>query len=361
MQHIKAIYFDGNSSIAQSVDFVLDEKKEIFIFESSKLGLIEHSILKVKISIQSGLLILQFGASPIQTIKIDDADYISYLKNYLSTNGIQTWYQKLINLGVKIHLLIALSILGLIAVSYFFILPFVAEQAVVLVPKSYDDKMGEEFYQHFVEYNEIDSAKTKQLEAFAQKLQFNNSQKLHFTVVKSDIVNAFALPDGHIIVFTGLIDLMQNYEELVALLGHEATHVNERHSIKMLCRNISGYLLISAILSDANGVIATIADNANGIYSLTFSRGFEREADLKGFEIMKVNQVNPTGMSNLFLRLKKGNKIDIEIPEFLSSHPVTDARIEYVNETIKNDTYKYQTNLELKKMFDEIKNTTSSE
>jgi Zn-dependent protease with chaperone function len=361
MQDIKAIYFDGSSSIAQSIDFVLDEKNAIFIFGSPELGIIKQSILEAKISNHSGLFIIEFGTSPIQTIKIDDAEYIKYLKNYLSTNGIQTWYQKLINLGVKVHLLIALSILGLIAGSYFFVLPFVAEQAVVLVPKSYDDKMGEEFYQHFVEYNVIDSAKTKQLEEFAQKLQFNNSQKLHFTVVKSDIVNAFALPDGHIIVFTGLLDLMQNYEELVALLGHEATHVNERHSVKMLCRNIAGYLLISAILSDANGVIATIADNANGIYSLTFSRGFEREADLKGFEIMKMNKVNPNGMSNLFLRLKEGNKIDIEIPEFLSSHPVTDARIEYVNETIKSNTYNYQTNLELKKIFEVIKKTTSLE
>ena len=79
MQYIKAIYFDGNSSIAQSVDFILDEKNAIFIFESPELGKIQHSILEVQISIQSGLLILQFGASPIQTIKID-AIYLNSTK-----------------------------------------------------------------------------------------------------------------------------------------------------------------------------------------------------------------------------------------------------------------------------------------
>ena len=64
---------------------------------------------------------------------------------------------------------------------------------------------------------------------------------------------------------------MKSYEELVALIGHEATHVNHRHGMKLLCRDLSGYLFVSAILGDANGIMAVITDNVNSLqYKLMF-------------------------------------------------------------------------------------------
>jgi predicted Zn-dependent protease len=355
MQFTKASYFDGVSSTPYSKELFLDEKNEVIYFSLNNGEQVNWSISDLNISSQNGIINIQFEDDNLQIVKIENRDFIDYFNSYLKSIDKSNWYQNLLNLGLTIHVFIAIGIIGIIILSYVYILPNIAEKAVIIVPETYDKSLGEDFYNQFISYNEVDSARTESLQKFANQLQLENKKPLYFTVVKSDVVNAFALPDGHIVVFTGLLDLMENYDELVGLLGHEVTHVNERHTLKMLSRNIAGYLLVSAILSDVNGIMATIADNLNGIYSLTFSRSYEKEADMKGFEIMKINKTNPNGICNLFLRLKKGNKTNIEVPEFLSSHPITDSRIEYIKEVIKSNPFKYQTNNKLEELFKEIK------
>jgi predicted Zn-dependent protease len=223
----------------------------------------------------------------------------------------------------------------------------------VLIPEEYDNKLGETFIEQNMFFSSVDSAKTNTLNLFAKELKLGNTKKLHFKVVDSDIVNAFALPDGTIVIYSGIIDSMKNYDELVGLLGHEVAHVNHRHGMKMLCRNLSGYLFVSAILGDANGIMAIIGDNVNSLQSLSFSREFEKQADLEGFATLNKNQINPMGMSNLFKRLQ--DKRFVSIPEFLSSHPVTEERIDYINQMVEDKSYPYKENPKLKSLFLEIK------
>ena len=136
-------------------------------------------------------------------------------------------------------------------------------------------------------------------------------------------------------------------------LGHTRT-LGTSQEWPSICRNLSGYLFISTVLGDANGVIATLGDNANTLQSLSFSREFEQQADLDGIEIIANNQVNPKGMSNLFKRLQE-DSFDFSIPEFLSSHPVTEERIDYINKTIKSKSFIIKDNLRLKELFEQIK------
>jgi predicted Zn-dependent protease len=146
---------------------------------------------------------------------------------------------------------------------------------------------------------------------------------------------------------------MENYDELAGLIGHEVTHVNQRHSMKMLSRNVSGYLFVSAVLSDVNGIMATIGDNINSLNSLSYSRSFEQQADEEGLDLMLQNNINPKGMTNLFKRLQSENNIDI--PQFLSSHPVTENRIDYIQNLIKEKKFKTIENPILKGYFIKLK------
>lgn len=57
-------------------------------------------------------------------------------------------------------------------------------------------------------------------------------------------MNAFKLPGGHIVVFTGILEKMDSSDELAALLAHEATHVEERHSTRMDGPSMAGYLFL---------------------------------------------------------------------------------------------------------------------
>jgi predicted Zn-dependent protease len=258
------------------------------------------------------------------------------------------------DMGIKAHILFMFFIFGIIGLCYLFAIPWVAEKAVVIIPEDYDFQLGATFFESNMLFSNVDTKKSIALNSFANELKLKNTKRLKFTVVDSPMVNAFALPDGNIVVFSGILDAMKDYDELVGLIGHEVAHVNHRHSMKMVCRNLSGYIFVSAILGDVNGVMATIGDNINNLQSLSYSRNFEHEADVEGFEIVAINKVNPKGLSNLFKRLQ--DEEVVTIPEFLSSHPVTTERITDINELIKTKPFQHEENLKLRELFLAIKN-----
>lgn len=348
-----AIYYDGLSSLSQNIELIIDKERNHLVFTTPLVGEINWPIENIEIIFNSQLINIHFGSNPVQAIKIDEKEFIQEFTQYFNKNDKVSWYQRLINLGTKIHIIIAICFLGTIILGYIYLLPIIAERAVVLIPEDYDTEIGSSFYNQYIEYCEIDSIKTEALNSFAQQLDLNNTKNLKFTVVKSETVNAFALPDGNIIIFTGLLDLMENYDELAGLIGHEVVHVNKRHSMKMLCRNAAGYLFVAAILSDVNGIMATISDNVNSLQSLSYSRGFEKEADEEGLNLMIKNNTKPEGMINLFKRIQ--SKHDINIPAILSSHPLPEDRIQSIKNLIKSNNSRYIENKSLRDLFLELK------
>jgi Zn-dependent protease with chaperone function len=347
------IFFDGESAVPKEIKLIFDREKGVFVFETENDKHHFWNFNEVSFQAKSNCMYLEYGSDPIQNIKISDSSFIDRIHDFRKKKGNRGWYHKLMDMGIKAHILFTVFIFTIIGLGYFYAIPWVAEKAVVIIPEDYDADLGSTFFEQSMLFDDIDAKKTKALNLFAKELNLRNTKKLKFTVVDSPIVNAYALPDGNIVVFSGILDEMKGYDELVGLIGHEVAHINHRHSMKMVCRNLSGYLFVSAILGDANGVMATIGDNVNNLQSLSYSRNFEHEADVEGFEIVALNKVNPKGMSNLFKRLQDTEVVTI--PEFLSSHPVTTERIKDINALIKTKPFPFEDNLKLKKLFLEIK------
>jgi len=352
MRLTTATYFDGISSIPQQIELTLDEIHGQLVFKTS-VGINKWGIEEISVEQFGDTLEIRHNDNKTALVKVNNPDFTTEFLTLLKQKGHLGWYHNFIHLGIKVHILIAVLILGLIVGGYFLIIPWIAEKAVLIIPEKYDASLGHTFFAQYVTDNNVDSAKTNILNEFAEELKLNNSKPLHFTVVQSDIVNAFALPDGNIVVYTALLNKMKGYDELAGLIGHEAIHVNNRHTMKMLCRNLSGYIFISVVLTDVNGIMAVIADNARNLESLSFSRQFEQEADVQGTELMIQNGINPNGMTTLFSRLKSDEKVIV--PTFISSHPMTDNRIKYINELIKNRQYSTKKNLQLELLFNKIK------
>jgi beta-barrel assembly-enhancing protease len=348
-----AVFFDGLSSAPQKIELILDEISGELVFESIDNKRYKWSVDKAVFEHFGNKLNIHYGKYPIQLIKIENADFISNLKLFLGKNGHIGWYQKIMNFGIKAYLAIALLILGLIILTYLVVIPWVGEKAVFLIPEEYDNTIGQSFLEEYLKHNSIDTAKTNALNLFAKQLTLKNTKKIHFTVIKSSTINAFALPDGSVIIFSGIIDSMRNYDELAGLIGHEVSHINNRHSMKMICRNLSGYIFISAVLSDVNGIMAVIGDNLNSLQLLSYSRNFERQADYEGLDIMKINRINPEGMINLFKRLQS-NK-DVLMPEFLSTHPITTERINSIKAIIRKNSFPIADQPKLRVLFKELK------
>mgnify|MGYP003672800969 CR=1 FL=1 len=292
-----------------------------------------------------------------QLFLIDKVD-IKAIKSSTKNSTFLLYYQKLIDAGMGAHALIMLGIVGIILFSNFYVIPAVAEKAVDLLPTSYDKSLGNTFYDEYLDYETVDSSRTELAQAFMNELKFDSDNEYIVTVVESNQVNAFALPNGAIVVYSGLLDQLETYEEFAALLGHEAAHVNLRHSMKMLCRNLSTYIFISAIFSDVNGVISVLAENAHQLQSLTYSRSLEEEADHLSAITMVENNIDPVGLQNLFEKLAQDSSS--YIPEFLRTHPISEKRIEKAISFAEQESTSYRTNDQLFTIFEKIRLTKTN-
>jgi beta-barrel assembly-enhancing protease len=248
------------------------------------------------------------------------------------------WYKKMI----KFKTAWLLSILiGFIVAIYLIAVYLIPVFAIRFISKKNEIAIGDKLNAAFVSEQKIDQQRTKWINAFSKELHLNTSYPIKIKVIEAKEVNAFALPGGFIIVYSGILENMHSSEELVALLSHETAHVNLRHSLKSMLGSTAAGLLISMVLSDASGTIGALVENADFLRTMHYSRQLERAADEEGMKILLRNQINPMAMHQLMIDLKESNK---ELPAsmaFLSSHPTTDERINNAKAFAKR--YKDQT------------------
>ncbi len=354
MESFQGEFYDGQSSRKYNARISIDELNNKLIISHESGEEESWAIPDLRVSHTGDVSEVRRSFQHERLLHIHGAHFRKEIRRVLHSKNYDGLYQKLVYAGLAVHALIAVSILGIAAAVYWWVLPLVAEHAVSILPESYDHSVGRNIYENLIQMEEIDSSKTELVRAFAENLKFNTETPPVISVVKSKEQNAFAVPDGHIIIYSALLDHMESYDELVALLGHESSHIKNRHSMKLLCRNLAGYLFLSVVFSDVNSIMTILADNAHTLRSLSYSRGFEEEADIDGLEMMFENEVDPEGMPRLFEQLKKVHGINV--PAFISTHPLTDQRIEYIRKKIESSQYKISKHQQLEEIFKEINN-----
>jgi predicted Zn-dependent protease len=154
------------------------------------------------------------------------------------------------------------------------------------------------------------------------------------------VVNAFALPDGRIYVTLGLLRAIQDSsrsdDELAFVVGHEVTHVVEKHSkaqqSKALQAGLLGILATAVTRSNAVGQIAGVAGNA---YVSSYSRKDEYRADRGGLIAMDAAGYDPESAVTMLNRLKsKGEEDNRMMNGWFGSHPLTGNRVKRIQEMI---------------------------
>lgn len=173
-----------------------------------------------------------------------------------------------------------------------------------------------------------------------QNLVRNSDAAVPFTfeVVEADVLNAFALPGGFVFVNTGLIEAAETEAELAGAMAHEIAHVAARHMTRQATRGqIADYASLPLIfLGGAAGVAARQAAGlAIPLGFLSFSRGFETEADMLGLEYMDKAGYDPTASVDLFERMLSLEKRKPgTIAKVFYTHPMTGDRIEKTQKNI---------------------------
>ena len=202
------------------------------------------------------------------------------------------------------------------------------EFAVDRIPVEWEQKLGESAYRDFVMQQTVlkEGPAVAAVNEITQRLTAqipHNPYKFEISVVKSEIVNAFALPGGYIVVFTGLMQKAESGEEVAGVLSHELNHVLQRHSLNRIVKQIGLMAIVTIILGDQQGLIGLMKQVGVELLTLKFGRAQETEADVTGLRLLHRARIDPSGMITFFQRLSE--KEDGRV-EWLSTHPMSAGR-----------------------------------
>ena len=223
--------------------------------------------------------------------------------------------------------------------------PYTGRRQVILVSDGQEAALGDDAYRHILR----DSVVTHDAEAerivrkvgeriarAANKPEY----KWEFTVINDpETVNAFAVPGGKVAVYTGIFGAARDEAGLAVVLGHEVAHALARHPAERMSQEL--LLQLGGVgLGVALGGNPTLANQVLQVYglgagvglTLPFSRSQETEADHIGLILMAQAGYDPRTALELWQRMEKKEGGKGAPPEFLSTHPGYETRIQQLHD-----------------------------
>jgi Zn-dependent protease with chaperone function len=255
------------------------------------------------------------------------------------------------------HVLLALAVLVIPLFLYGLwkvVIPQLSDQVAMQVPVFWEEKLGLTVLEGLPKAlaPTPDPKKEEALKAIVDRLlTAHPNQPYHIRIHISpfQMVNAVALPGGHIIVFQGLLNTADSPEELAGVLAHEIQHVLLRHSTRGIIRALTSQILLTLLIGDMNGSMEVALDVAGELDGLHHSRNMEREADRHGMEMILSAGIDPNGMVRMFEKLgdqenllTQGKKPETSGPEedpsswteYLSTHPAGNDRVDQLKKQV---------------------------
>lgn len=253
-------------------------------------------------------------------------------------------------------------LLAVVVASYFGI-RYGATAAVQALPTSVDIKIGETAFSSMdlggpkIDDQIVVGAMQSIVDRLAPHAAIDGLEfEIH--VVQSPMINAFALPGGTMVVYTGLIENADNAEQVASVLAHEMAHATKRHGLQRIARSMGIWAGVSLLIGDVGGLIGAGADLFQIASVNSYSRGQETEADEEGARMMHAAGINPSEMAKFFEMLEAEHG---DVPDFfawISTHPDHGARIASVEKMVASFPEKEYEPLELD--WDEIQQQLTS-
>lgn len=150
----------------------------------------------------------------------------------------------------------------------------------------------------------------------------DHPRDFHVVVVDADVLNAFAAPGGHMVVFRPILEQAADPQEFAGVLAHEMSHELAGHPDKALVSAV-GYGIFSLLTPGGDGIGSQVA---HAIVTSSYSRDDELEADRRGVELLNAAGIDSRGLARFFDTMKAK---DGDVPgalEFLSTHPTGEHR-----------------------------------
>lgn len=240
---------------------------------------------------------------------------------------------------LKEFFILVVGVLGLLAVILFS-LSLAAEHLAQYVPFSAEQRIAALYEDALPTDKNIDPDEEK-IQRYLQKLadqlaaaeDLEPGMKIKVHYINDDTVNAFATLGGHVVMFRGLLEKFQDENTLSMVMAHEIAHIKHRHPVKALGRAVIVGISIGLIsTSMGDSMTSRILGDAGLLTTLAFSRDQETQSDNTAMQAMFTHYGHVTGANKLFEILQQEHDEDgLRTPQFLSTHPLSEQRIQNVN------------------------------
>lgn len=314
-----ATYLDGQSPIKRNaqvslagseLEFTIEEVfgARSISLETADIERVRHDVVYIHLDRHSG-----------ERLEFTDPEFIQKLQNFKKGWSIDVTK----NVGPKVF--VALTIVVATAVGLWLATPIIAKVIAHKIPVEQELKLRDTVTEHMKGELCTNSAQNKILQDLADRLLKNSGEtypvKVYFGT--TDVVNAFALPGGLVIIHPGIVKKMKSPEALAGVLAHELQHQVQRHITSQLVRATLMTVIWSAALGDFSSLVVLDPGTLFQIASLKYSRDAESEADIKGAELLKNAKIAVIPMLEFLEELSKMSGVSqIKGVEFVSSHPL---------------------------------------
>ncbi|TCS36217.1 Zn-dependent protease with chaperone function [Paucimonas lemoignei] len=299
---IDAIYFDGQSSRRQPVTLIMHKRVVAMRGEGIKQS---HRLSRLRLSERlehvPRILYMPDGGS----VHVSDPR----LDKMLAANGYREsrvvgWQR-----NWMLSLLALVAVVALLLSGYQWGLPWVADQVALHMPAALEKKIGDGqlklLDKSVMAPSELDPVVQARLQRLFADLKQPRGEKTDYRLEfrRSHIgPNAFAVPNGVIVMTDELVKLAENDQAVLGVLGHELGHLQRRHSLRRLMQALGVSVLLNVWVGDASSVVATVP---TVLLDQKYSRDFEREADQYAIDMMQTNGIPLEPMAVLFERMEK--------------------------------------------------------
>lgn len=238
------------------------------------------------------------------------------------------------------HVLVAFVLLvAVAAATVFYGLPWAARRVAFALPGELVGKLGSEALETLdrTMFKRTTLTHARQLElqakfkAFLERTGDATPYRIEFRSGAGIGPNAFALPNGTIVITDELVALAEDDREIVAVLAHECGHVQHRHALRGIVQNSAVFVLLALVTGDVSSATAFGGALPTFLLQNKFSREFEAEADTYAIETLRRADIDPVLLATMLERLrKKHGEVDSKLLDYLRSHPPTPERVERI-------------------------------
>jgi beta-barrel assembly-enhancing protease len=235
--------------------------------------------------------------------------------------------------------LVGLTVLGLVLFGGYLAIRQAGRASVDMLPHSVDKQIGAVAIEHMsLSGSPVDDPKlTAAVRAIVDRLAPHAGKGFQYEVrvIDGATVNAFALPGGYIVVYTGLLRAAERPEQLAGVLAHEIAHVTRRHGMRRIAQSIGLVAAVQLLFGDVSGLAAVAVELLREGAINSYSRDQEREADLEGIRTLRGAHVDPTALADFFALLAKREQALPAAIAWLGTHPDLHERITTVRREAK--------------------------